>query len=84
MPDLQSAEDLKDAGNEAFKGGNNSKAIELYTNALQLEPEKNLRIILYRNRAMAKFKAEDYEGAEDDCTKGEVSVMQLEIQGDIL
>ena len=70
MPDLQTAEELKDAGNEAFKNGSNQKAIDLYTNALQLDPDQKLRTVLYRNRAMAKFKAEDYEGAEDDCTKG--------------
>lgn len=70
MPDVQSAEDLKDAGNEAFKNGDNQQAIQFYNEALQLDPDQKLRLILYKNRAQVKLKMEDYEGAEDDCTKG--------------
>uniref|UniRef100_A0A7E4W9Q9 UNC45-central domain-containing protein n=1 Tax=Panagrellus redivivus TaxID=6233 RepID=A0A7E4W9Q9_PANRE len=69
MPDLQSAEDLKNAGNDAFRSGNNAEAIGLYTEALQLDPDQNLRLVLYRNRAQVKLSMLDYEGAEADCTK---------------
>uniref|UniRef100_A0AC34R7E1 UNC-45/Cro1/She4 central domain-containing protein n=1 Tax=Panagrolaimus sp. JU765 TaxID=591449 RepID=A0AC34R7E1_9BILA len=69
MPDVQSAEDLKDLGNDAFKNGDNQQAIQFYNEALQLDPDQKLRLILYKNRAQVKLKMEDYEGAEDDCSK---------------
>lgn len=70
MPEIHSAEQLKDAGNHAFQVGDHQKAIDEYTAALQLQPEKELKCILYRNRAMARLKIEDFEGAETDCDKG--------------
>jgi len=69
MPEIQSAESLKELGNEAFKNGDNKTAIDYYTEALQLDPDQKLRIVLYRNRAMVKFKNDDFEGSEDDSTK---------------
>ena len=75
MPEIQSAESLKELGNEAFKNGNNQKAIDCYTEALQLDPDQKLRVVLYRNRAMVKFKNDDFEGSEDDCTKGKEFVL---------
>lgn len=74
MPEIQSAEQLKDDGNNSFQLGDYSKAIDEYTEALLLQPEKELKSILYRNRAMTRLKVEDYEGAEADCDKGNISV----------
>lgn len=70
MPDIESAEDLKNAGNDAFATGDYKLAIEKYTDALQLAPDNKLKAILHRNRAMVRLNIEDYEGAEDDCDKG--------------
>jgi tetratricopeptide (TPR) repeat protein len=70
MPEIRSAEQLKDDGNHLFQLGDYQKSIDEYTEALQLQPEKELKSILYRNRAMAKLKVEDYEGAENDCDRG--------------
>jgi tetratricopeptide (TPR) repeat protein len=72
MPEIQSAEQLKDSGNSAFSLGNLQQALDDYTNALQLQPEDvKLKAIIYRNRAMVRLRIEDYEGAESDCTKGD-------------
>jgi tetratricopeptide (TPR) repeat protein len=70
MPEIRSAEQLKDDGNHLFQLGDYQKAIDEYTAALQLQPDNQLRSILYRNRAMTRLKIEDYEGAETDCDKG--------------
>jgi tetratricopeptide (TPR) repeat protein len=70
MPEIQSAEQLKDSGNREFQLGNHQKAVDDYTAALQLQPEKELKCILYRNRAMTRLKVDDFEGAETDCDKG--------------
>lgn len=81
MPEIQSAESLKELGNEVFRHGDNQKAIDCYTEALQLDPDQKLRIILYRNRAMVKFKNDDFEGSEDDSTKGRNLFLSLFIYG---
>uniref|UniRef100_A0A1I7RKR3 TPR_REGION domain-containing protein n=2 Tax=Bursaphelenchus xylophilus TaxID=6326 RepID=A0A1I7RKR3_BURXY len=69
MPEIRTAEQLKEDGNKRFQRGEYQEAIDLYTEALQLQPENALRIVLYRNRAMVRLKIEDYEGAENDCDK---------------
>ncbi|KAK5975120.1 Protein unc-45 B [Trichostrongylus colubriformis] len=68
---MESAESLKDAGNDAVKRGEYSEANEYYTEALQLtgEGDKALRALLYRNRSLSRLKQEDFEGAESDATK---------------
>uniref|UniRef100_A0A914HYB2 Metalloendopeptidase n=1 Tax=Globodera rostochiensis TaxID=31243 RepID=A0A914HYB2_GLORO len=63
-----SAEELKETGNRLFQSDDFASCIESYTNALELEPGDNLRLVLYKNRAMAKLKLEDFEGAESDCS----------------
>ena len=42
-----------------------------YTEALQLTTgdDKTLRPVLYRNRALARLKRDDFEGAQSDCSK---------------
>ncbi|KAK5964585.1 Protein unc-45 B [Trichostrongylus colubriformis] len=67
---MESAESLKDAGNDAVKRGEYSEANEYYTEALQLtgEGDKALRALLYRNRSLSRLKQEDFEGAESDAT----------------
>ncbi|GMT34769.1 hypothetical protein PFISCL1PPCAC_26066, partial [Pristionchus fissidentatus] len=66
-----SAEDLKDAGNEAVKRANWHEALEHYTEALQLvsSDEAALRLTLYRNRSLVRIKLDEFEGAEADCTE---------------
>jgi tetratricopeptide (TPR) repeat protein len=76
MPEIRSAEELKDDGNKSFQLGEYQTAIDEYTEALQLQPDKQLKCVLYRNRAMVRLKIEDYEGAETDCDKGKLNLSQ--------
>ncbi|VDO60849.1 unnamed protein product [Onchocerca flexuosa] len=66
---IRSAENLKDDGNIAFKNGQLKEAIDCYTEALELNPEKNLKSAIYRNRAMARLRMDDFEGCEMDATQ---------------
>ncbi|KAK6034310.1 tetratricopeptide repeat protein [Cooperia oncophora] len=68
---MESAESLKDAGNDAVKRGEYAEANEYYTEALQLasDSDKSLRALLYRNRSLSRLKQDDFEGAESDATK---------------
>lgn len=54
----------KDRGNELFKKGDYSSAIEAYTRGMTLDPTNPL---LSANRAMALLKQEKYAAAELDC-----------------
>lgn len=63
------AEDLKDSGNEFFKMDKFEASIDAYTKALEHQADDKLRLVLYKNRAMARLKVEDFEGAESDCDK---------------
>lgn len=67
---IQNAEDLKDNGNIAFKNGQLNEAIDYYTEALALNPEKKLKSTIYRNRAMVRLRMDDFEGCEMDATQG--------------
>ncbi|CEF60967.1 Armadillo-like helical domain and Tetratricopeptide-like helical domain and Tetratricopeptide repeat-containing domain and Tetratricopeptide TPR2 repeat and Armadillo-type fold domain and Tetratricopeptide repeat and UNC-45/Ring assembly protein 3 family-containing protein [Strongyloides ratti] len=71
-----SALEYKDEGNKYFSSYEYKNAIDSYTSGLQIiGDDKKLKCTLYRNRAMVRFKIDDFEGAEDDCTKA------LEIDG---
>ncbi|KAJ0169837.1 hypothetical protein K1T71_014443 [Dendrolimus kikuchii] len=65
------AEDLKVAGNNAFKDGEYERSVEKYTEGLKICPLQysQLRSILYCNRSAAKMKMEKYKQAIKDCTK---------------
>ncbi|KAI6205339.1 hypothetical protein M3Y94_00780900 [Aphelenchoides besseyi] len=68
MTEINTPEKLKEQGNVAYQHADYNQAIEDYTEALLLEPNKDLKCILYKNRAMARSKVDDFEGAEHDCT----------------
>ncbi|KAI6209433.1 Protein unc-45-like protein B [Aphelenchoides besseyi] len=68
MSEIKTPEKLKEQGNLAYQHADYNQAIEDYTEALLLEPKKDLKCILYKNRAMARAKVDDFEGAEHDCT----------------
>ncbi|XP_028173251.1 tetratricopeptide repeat protein 1-like [Ostrinia furnacalis] len=65
------AEDLKVAGNNAFKDGEFERSIEKYTEGLKTCPLQypQQRAILYCNRSAAKMKLEKYKQAIKDCSK---------------
>lgn len=64
------AEELKNRGNEAYKGENFREAFDFYTRAIELKPESGIEAMIYRNRAMVRLKIRDYEGCEADATHG--------------
>ncbi|CAO4368105.1 unnamed protein product [Caenorhabditis nigoni] len=68
---VQTAEEIRDEGNAAIKDQDYVKADDLYTEALQLttDEDKSLRPVLYRNRALARLRRDDFEGAQSDCNK---------------
>lgn len=65
------AEELKVAGNNAFKVGDFDQSIDKYTEALRICPLQfpQQRAILYSNRSAAQMKLHKYKQAAKDCTK---------------
>jgi len=62
----QTAIRKKDEGNEHFKNGEYEKAIELYSEAIKLNPDEPT---FYTNRSIAHFKTEGYGYALEDANK---------------
>ncbi|XP_055823236.1 serine/threonine-protein phosphatase 5 isoform X1 [Solanum dulcamara] len=60
------AEELKQLANEAFKGHKYSQAIDLYTQAIELNGEN---AVYHANRAFAHTKLEEYGSAIQDGTR---------------
>lgn len=60
------AEELKQLANEAFKGHKYSQAIDLYTQAIELNSEN---AVYWANRAFAHTKLEEYGSAIQDAAK---------------
>ena len=63
---LPQAEELKIKGNESLKSNKVEEAIELYTQAIELDPENH---ILYSNRSAAYCQADKYSEALKDAEK---------------
>ena len=57
---------LKDEGNVYIKQQNYSKAVELYTKAIELDPTVS---IFYSNRALANQKQDNFQSAVNDCNE---------------
>ncbi|XP_786841.2 small glutamine-rich tetratricopeptide repeat-containing protein alpha [Strongylocentrotus purpuratus] len=64
--DKARAEKLKNEGNELMKKEQYNKAIEVYTQAINLNSQKS---VYYSNRAAAYSKVENHEKALEDCQK---------------
>ena len=58
--DKEAADALKEEGNELFRAGRASDAIEVYTRALEKDGQNE---VVWSNRSAAKLKAGDAEGA---------------------
>ncbi|XP_033625668.1 stress-induced-phosphoprotein 1-like [Asterias rubens] len=63
-PNVTKANELKEAGNAAYKKRELTEAIDLYTQAIELDP-KNIAFLT--NRAAAYFEQGDYESCRADC-----------------
>ena len=57
------ADALKDQGNKAFQAKDYDKAIELFSQALELDPNN---FVLWSNRSAAKAGKRQWQGALDD------------------
>ncbi|XP_049639245.1 protein unc-45 homolog A [Suncus etruscus] len=62
-------EELRQEGNELFKGGDYEGALAVYTRALELHPTPQEQAVLHRNRAACHLKLEDYDKAESEASK---------------
>ncbi|CAG8443618.1 1239_t:CDS:2 [Acaulospora colombiana] len=66
---LGNLETYKNKGNEVFKLGQFDEAERFYSLAIESLPAKHLQlVILYNNRATAKFKNGDHRGCVVDCS----------------
>ena len=66
------ANSFKEAGNECYKNGDVSGALENYTKAIEACEEvhdEKLMAICLKNRAAVFLKEEDFNSVIDDCTR---------------
>lgn len=61
---FQAAEKYKNKGNDQFKMKNFTKAIELYTQAIEIKSDEPA---YYTNRAIAHLKSDNFTLAMNDC-----------------
>ncbi|KAL8689199.1 MAG: hypothetical protein Q9224_004696 [Gallowayella concinna] len=67
---VQKLERMKEEGNTAFKTNKFRQAVELYGQALEVDPtNKAINSKLHQNRAMASIKLKDYKSAISDCDR---------------
>lgn len=61
---------MKEEGNNAYKAKDYQKAIELYGQALAVDPSnKDMNAKILQNRAQTYMSLKDYEAAINDCTE---------------
>jgi DnaJ family protein C protein 7 len=67
---VQKLSRTKDEGNAAFKAKDYRRAIDLYTQALEVDPaNKDMNAKILQNRAQAYNSLKEYESAVQDCTE---------------
>ena len=66
---ISNIESLKKQGNTYFASLDYEKAIDWYTKWLQMNPDdKDIKVILYSNRAQCNLNLKDYQSAERDAS----------------
>lgn len=74
---LKELKDKKELGKNAFKSGKFREALQLYTEALEIDPSNNnMNCKLYYNRALVNYKINNLRDSVVDCTK----VLDIDIQ----
>ncbi|MCJ1369373.1 hypothetical protein MMC20_000584 [Loxospora ochrophaea] len=67
---VQKLDRMKEEGNAAFKAGRYQQAVDVYGQALEVDPfNKGTNSKLLQNRAMASIKLKDYKSAISDSTR---------------
>ncbi|KZF24144.1 TPR-like protein [Xylona heveae TC161] len=67
---VQKLDRMKSEGNAAFQGRRYQEAVDMYTQALQVDPSnKGINSKLLQNRAMASIKLKNFKQAIADCTR---------------
>ncbi|KAF1986816.1 TPR-like protein [Aulographum hederae CBS 113979] len=67
---VQRLQRMKDEGNDHFKSGRMQRAIEVYTQALEVDPQnRGINSKLLSNRAMCYNRLKKYQEAIADCTR---------------
>lgn len=67
---VQKLSRTKEEGNAAFKAKDYRRAIELYTQAVEVDPSnKDMNAKILQNRAQAYINLKEYDSAVDDCTE---------------
>lgn len=67
---VQKLSRAKEEGNTAFKAKDYPRAIELYSQALEVDPtNKDMNAKILQNRAQAHINLKDYDAAIADCTE---------------
>lgn len=77
VSEMQRAEELKAAANAAFQGHKFSKAVDLYTQAIDLNSHN---AVYWANRAFARTKLEEYGSAVEDSTRA-IEIDQKYVKG---
>lgn len=63
---MATSEELKAQGNKAFSSGDYSAAVDLFSQAIQMDPSNH---VLYSNRSAAYCSLKNYQQALDDAEK---------------
>lgn len=67
---VQKLDRTKEEGNKAYNAGKHRQAVELYGQALEIDPtNKGTNSKLHQNRALASIKLKDYKSAISDCDR---------------
>lgn len=67
---VQKLDKTKEEGNTLFKTGKHRQAHEVYTAALEIDPQnKGTNAKILQNRALCSTKLKDYNGAISDCDR---------------
>ncbi|EOD51666.1 Tetratricopeptide TPR-1 [Neofusicoccum parvum] len=67
---VQKLDRMKEEGNQAFKSGKYKDAVDIYTQALEVDPQnKGTNSKILQNRATANIKLKNYQQSVDDCTR---------------
>lgn len=67
---VQKLDRMKEEGNAAYKGGRHKQAVDVYSKALEVDPNnKGTNSKILQNRALASIKLKEYKSAIADCTR---------------